>query len=477
MKDYDKLSYELNRIQIEVMQNKIPVIIIFEGYSAAGKGTLIGKTIGAMDPRAYRVISAFPSSPEKRRYVFLQDFFQSIPEYGKMSIFNNSWYTLLAFDKIKHELPEREINNQLKYINIFERQLSDDGCIIIKFFLNIDKSEQKERFNKLLSKKNTSFQVTSNDKFQNRHFSKFKSAYNNFIADTNSDFAPWHIIDGKSKDDAVSQVFLIITERIKSSLQSRKNTKAKIYLGEDINILPIKKLSEFDFLDNMDRAEYSEKLKYLQNKLKKLHAKLYLKKIPVIVGFEGWDAAGKGGVIHRFGGALDPRGSEVVPIAAPTEPDKKHHYLWRFWNNLPKTGHIVIFDRTWYGRVLVERVEGFSERSEWLRAYGEINEFEDYLVLSNNLVLKFFLNIDKDEQLKRFNARQNSPDKEWKITEEDWRNREKWDLYEAAIDDMLKYTNTSGVPWHVVSSNDKYASRIEILNTICRAIERRLDSD
>jgi len=474
MKEYRELKSKLNRIQIEVMKSDIPVIIIFEGYSSSGKGTVISKTIGAMDPRAYHVISSEHSEPSERRYTILQDFFQNTPEYGRMSIFESSWYSDLAFDKVKNDRPDSEINDQLKFINIFERTLNDDGCIIIKFFLDIDKNEQKKRFDKLLSKKNTKFRVSQNDRFQNKHFSKFKEAYEDFIERTNSSVAPWHIINSKDKDDAVFQVFSILTEKIGSLICGGRNTEAKIYTGKDIILEPAKKLRESVFLESMDTYEYSEKLKSLKNKLKKLHGELYLKKIPVIVGFEGWDAAGKGGAIHRFGGALDPRGSEVIPIAAPSELEKKHHYLWRFWRSLPKTGHIAIFDRTWYGKVLVERVEGFSSDTEWMRAYGEINEFEDYLVSGGHLIFKFFLNIDKDEQLRRFNLRQSVQEKHWKITDEDWRNREKWELYETAIDDMLTYTNTLNAPWHVISSNDKRASRIEILEIICRAIERRL---
>jgi polyphosphate kinase 2 (PPK2 family) len=215
-------------------------------------------------------------------------------------------------------------------------------------------------------------------------------------------------------------------------------------------------------------------LKKCQKRLRELHNELYRKKVPVIIAYEGWDAAGKGGNIKRIAAALDPRGYEVHPIASPLPHEKARHYLWRFWTRLPKAGHIAIFDRTWYGRVMVERLEGFCSENDWQRAYNEINEFEKELYDWGAVVIKFWVQIDKDTQLERFTLRQNTPEKQWKITDEDWRNREKWDLYEEAIDEMMQKTNTEFAPWYVLESNDKKYARIKALKTVIKEIEKRL---
>ncbi|HEY5961001.1 MAG TPA: polyphosphate kinase, partial [Polyangiaceae bacterium] len=193
-----------------------------------------------------------------------------------------------------------------------------------------------------------------------------------------------------------------------------------------------------------------------------------------IVLCEGWDAAGKGGSIRRLVSALDPRGYEVIPIAAPTKAELAMHYLWRFSLRLPKAGHIAVFDRTWYGRVLVERVEGFCPESKWRLAYDEIRDFEDYLVRWGYVLVKFWLHIDKDEQLRRFQAREADPNKNYKITPDDWRNREKWDAYEAAVADMLELTSTPHCPWTVIAGNDKPFARISVMQSVADAIKKRL---
>ena len=225
----------------------------------------------------------------------------------------------------------------------------------------------------------------------------------------------------------------------------------------------------------LTEEEYDTLLNQYQKRLRELHNELYRKKIPVIIAYEGWDAAGKGGNIKRITEALDPRGYEVHPIASPEPHEKARHYLWRFWNRLPKTGHVAIFDRTWYGRVMVERLEGFCSENDWQRAYVEINEFEKELADWNAVIVKFWVQIDKDTQLARFKERENTPEKRWKITDEDWRNREKWDLYEEAVNEMLQKTNTAYAPWHILESNDKKYARIKALKTVIEAIEKKME--
>ena len=236
-------------------------------------------------------------------------------------------------------------------------------------------------------------------------------------------------------------------------------------------------LSRADLTLSYTKEEYKERLKKLQKKIQKLHGELYRRRIPVVLGFEGWDAGGKGGAIKRLTQKMDPRGYVVHPTASPNDIERAHHYLWRFWIDMPKAGHVTIFDRTWYGRVMVERIEGFCSRGEWQRAYKEINDMERDLTDAGAIVLKFWMQIDKDEQERRFRAREENPEKRWKITDEDWRNRAKWDQYEEAVNEMLLRTSTPNAPWIVVEGNCKYYARIKVLETVCDAIEARIRED
>ena len=233
-------------------------------------------------------------------------------------------------------------------------------------------------------------------------------------------------------------------------------------------------LQDIDLTKELSPEEYKKRKKDLQKRMGRLHNEMYLKRVPVILAFEGWDAGGKGGAIKRITQSIDPRGYEVVPIASPNDIEKAHHYLWRFWDKFPKDGHMAIFDRTWYGRVLVERVENFASEEEWKRAYSEINNMEAHLVKSGAIVLKFWMHIDKDEQKKRFQQRQDTPEKQWKITGEDWRNREKWEAYEKAVDEMVVRTSTKEAPWHIIEANSKLYARIKVLEIVVAALEERL---
>ena len=262
--------------------------------------------------------------------------------------------------------------------------------------------------------------------------------------------------------------------QIKSSAGQCGMTRSDFIRARALGYRPRRRLSEVELDKEISEEEYKKELRHLQKKLNALHYRLYRKKIPVVIAYEGWDAAGKGGNIKRIAGALDPRGYEVHPIASPEPHEKARHYLWRFWTRLPKTGHIAIFDRTWYGRVMVERLEGFCSTNDWQRAYNEINEFEKELSQWGAVIIKFWVQIDKDTQLERFTERQNTPEKQWKITDEDWRNRDKWDQYEDAVNEMLQKTSTEYAPWHILESVDKKYARIKALKIVIEELEKAL---
>ena len=471
----ETLKTRLRALEQEIKEKKLPVIILFEGWGASGKGSIIGKTINCLDPRSYKVYSTVNASEEESRLPLMHRFWKNIPEKGKLSIFDRSWYQEIVPASIENKLKDEEVLDRMNMANVFERQLTDDGYLIIKFFLQIDRQEQKRRFKKLLDSKDTNWRVSDLDLKRNRNYNQYFVEYDKMLEYTNTDYAPWTVINSSNKYRTICEVFKTIIAAIDDRLLNRPSEigeEPKRRIPREIFTMATKPPLSLIKLDKtLSDDIYTEELKKQQKRLSKLHQRLYSSKLPVVICFEGWDAAGKGGTIRRIASALDPRGFEAVPIAAPAPFELNRHYLWRFWQHLPKSGHVVIFDRTWYGRVLVERVEGLTDEKRWRAAYQEINEFENNLFESGVLVLKFWLHIDKDEQLRRFNDRMNTPEKRWKITDEDWRNRDKWDQYELAINDMLQKTSTDFAPWHIIENNDKKFGRIRTLNILNDTLE------
>ena len=300
---------------------------------------------------------------------------------------------------------------------------------------------------------------------------------------TDTDYAPWTIVEATDRRFATVKIYTTVIEALKEAVAEKKAEAGREISQEteetetwENRELEESVLAKVDLTKSYTEKEYHKKKKKLQKKIKKLHGELYRRQIPVIIGFEGWDAGGKGGAIKRLTEKMDPRGFTVNTTAAPNDYEKAHHYLWRFWKNVPKKGHVAVYDRTWYGRVMVERIEGFCTKKEWQRAFKEINDMEAQFVQSGAIVLKFWMQIDKEEQRKRFEERQKNPEKQWKITEEDWRNRDKWDAYEEAVNEMLIRTSTPEAPWVIVEGNCKYYARIKVLEAVIEAIEKRLES-
>ncbi|MBQ4363619.1 MAG: polyphosphate:AMP phosphotransferase [Oscillospiraceae bacterium] len=470
----EKARMELAVRQMAVKDKELPVLVIMDGWGAAGKGSILGKVIKNMDPRFFKCETLSQPTQEELRRPFLYRYFVRIPAAGKFSFFDGSWMGEVTSRYLHDEISEKEYKKQLVSIKRFERQLNDSGYLVVKFFFHIDEKVQKKRLKALEEDEVTAWRVSDKDKWQNKHYDKCLEVYDEYLETTNQFVAPWYFIDSSSRKWAELQMTEILVSSIDTALKNKDSKQTAPLLQNTFPLKPIPKLSEIPLDKTVPEEEYREQLEKLQDRLAELHNELYHKKIPVIIAYEGWDAAGKGGNIKRVAAALDPRGYEVHPIASPEPAEKARHYLWRFWRRLPKDGHIAIFDRTWYGRVMVERLEGFCSENDWQRAYNEINEFERELADWGAVVIKFWVQIDKDTQLARFTERQNTPEKQWKITDEDWRNREKWDLYEVAVDEMLQKTNTAYAPWHVLESNDKKYARLKALRTIIEAIEKKL---
>ena len=464
---------KLERQQQLLREQKLPVIVLFEGWGAAGKGSAIGRLIYNLDPRFFSVavMESAPSEEESRR-PFLYRFFKEIPEAGQITIFDSGWMEQTIREKLTGILFQQEYQRRVDSINTFERQLADNGYLLVKLFLHICEKEQRERLRTLSASASTAWRVNQYDWQQNKHYDVYLEAFDQYLADTDRPYAPWHIVDGTDKKAVDLQIIRILTDSIQTALEKGVPSAPVTYRKFPLKRMP--RLAEVALDKALPEDDYKKQLKKQQDRLRQLHNELYQRRIPAVILYEGWDAAGKGGNIRRVAEALDPRGYEVFPIASPEPHEKNRHYLWRFWTRLPKDGHIAILDRSWYGRVMVERIEGFCTEADWKRAYNEINEFENELVNWGAVLLKFWLHIDQDTQLQRFTDRQNTPEKQWKITDEDWRNREKWPAYEVAVDEMLQKTSTTFAPWEIIESCDKPYARIKTLKIIADHLEAAL---
>lgn len=480
-KKMEKLEPKLGRLQRECREYGIPVMIAFEGYGASGKGVQIGELIKALDPRGFEVYAVKNETEEEKMYPFMWRFWTKLPADGRIAIYDSSWYRRVLVDRFDKKVKKSGLADAYQSICSFEEQLTAGGMVMIKIFLAIDKKEQKKRFDKLLECEETAWRVSKGDMKRHKNFEKYQQMNEEMLTRTDTEYAPWNIVEAVDRKYAAAKIYAIVVHTLEEKIEEiKRRKKAEKKAGKQAgfsvsnNKLKESILGKADLSLSYTKEEYKKKLVKLQKKMEKLHGELYRRRIPVVLGFEGWDAGGKGGAIKRLTERMDPRGYVVHPTASPNDIEKAHHYLWRFWVDMPKAGHVTIFDRTWYGRVMVERIEGFCTKQEWQRAYKEINDMEKDLTDAGAIVLKFWMQIDKDEQARRFKARQENPEKQWKITDEDWRNREKWAQYEEAVDEMLIRTSTSNAPWIVVEGNNKYYARIKVLETVVKAIEERL---
>ncbi|HLO49870.1 MAG TPA: polyphosphate:AMP phosphotransferase [Kamptonema sp.] len=470
------LMKQLRSLQKACWEKKLPVILVLEGWAAAGKGGLVKKMVGYIDPRGFAVHPIWPATPEERSYPFLWRFWQKLPARGQMSIFYHSWYTHVLEDRLFDRVSDAQIPMVMRQINAFERLMVDDGVAIAKFWIHLSKKELKHRLKKLENDELQAWRVRPEDWHQAKNYDEYKSFAEEMVVQTSTGPAPWTLVEGNCQRWARVKVLTQMAATITEALDRLHLQSPPLAVTIQNRLEP----TEPDFLTqvNLSQAlasqEYKHQLRQEQARLGKLQQSIHEHKMSVLVLFEGWDAAGKGGAIKRLTDNLDPRSYVVNTFAAPTNEEKAHHYLWRFWRSLPNTGKIAIFDRSWYGRVMVERVEAFATEPEWRRAYQEINEFEEHLTSAGCVLVKFWLHINQEEQLKRFNERHDNAFKQYKLTEEDWRNREKWPLYEVAINQMIQRTSTPTAPWTVIPANDKYFARVKVIETVVEAIRNQI---
>jgi polyphosphate:AMP phosphotransferase len=455
---------------------QFPVIILIGGVDGAGRGETVNLLNEWMDPRYLQTHGMGEPSDEELDRPMMWRFWRELPAKGKTGIFLGSWYTWPIINRVQGLTKTADLDQSLERAKRLEKMLADEGALILKFWMHLSRDKQEKRLSLLEKDPKTRWRVTERDWEHFKKYDKFRKVSESVIRHTSTAEAPWTIIEGFDPHYRSLTVGKIILDALRKRLQQadKKNTAISapppIPSIDNLDILKILNLNQ-----KLDKKKYQEDLEKYQGKLALLTRNPKFKNITVIAVFEGNDAAGKGGAIRRITGALDARCYNVIPIAAPTEEERAQPYLWRFWRHIPRRGRVTIFDRSWYGRVLVERVEKFCTEANWMRAYSEINDFEAQLVRHNIVVVKFWLTISKEEQLLRFKERESIAFKHFKITAEDWRNREKWDEYEMAVCDMMDRTSTEIAPWTLVEANDKYFARIKILKTMCEQIEALLN--
>jgi polyphosphate:AMP phosphotransferase len=444
---------------------------VIGGVDGAGKGETVNLLHAWMDPRHIHNFALDNPTDEERERPAIWRFWRVLPPKGQTGILLGSWYTTPITKRVYSETKDAELDQEMDQIVRFERMLASEGVLILKFWFHISKKQQKERLKELQRKASTRWRVTEAEWEHFKLYDKFLTVSERALRRTDTAEAPWTIVAGADVRYRSLMVGKFILEAVRKRLDTPASPPVTPHappISDPIDNVHV--LKELDLGLRLEKKPYEEGLNRSQRRLNLLTREPGFKNISVVVVFEGPDAAGKGGAIRRITGALDARQYRVLPISAPTEEERAQPYLWRFWRHIPRRGKFAMFDRSWYGRVLVERVEELCSEADWIRAYGEINDFEEQLALHRMVIVKFWLQISPEEQLRRFKERAETGFKRYKITPDDWRNREKWDRYERAASDMIDRTSTSIAPWTLVEANDKRYARIKVLQTLCDRI-------
>ncbi len=467
-----QLRPELLNAQFTLKEHKRSAIVIVDGFDGAGKGEVVHRLNEWLDPRGVETHAFWESSDEEDQRPFYWRFWRRLPARQHIGILFGSWYSRPLERRAGGISDSAEFEREARRIRDFEEMLIADGAIIVKLWFHLTKQAQRERLSELEADPESRWRVVPSDWEHHKNYDNHAKAAQRLLKLTHTPAAPWQIIGSSHRRRRELTAAQTVCESVRNALEAPH--------APSVPASPLPPagrhgaLAKADLSRRIESEDYRHELKELQGRLEMLAWTAREKKVGCVAVFEGWDAAGKGGAIRRMTQAMDPRLFHLFSIAAPTKEELAHHYLWRFWRVLAKGGKMTIYDRSWYGRVLVERLEKLASPAEWSRAYDEINEFEAQLIEHGSIVMKFWLHIDKDEQLQRFKARQKTPHKRHKITEEDWRNREKWDAYETAVDEMIARTNSPAAPWSVIPANQKKFARIQVLKTVCARLEERL---
>jgi polyphosphate:AMP phosphotransferase len=473
-----KLREALLNAQWNLSQSgKGPVLLIISGVEAGGRGETANKLTEWMDPRHIRVVAFGPRTGDELVRPLPWRYWRALPPRGRVGIFMNAWYNEALAAHLSGRNSNERLELQLESIRHHERMLVEEGLVLLKFWIHLSKTDQKRRLERLQSDPRTRWRVTRRDWDAWQLYSKSHGLWERVLRESSSGEAPWYVVEGTDDHYRYLTVGRILLEAMSGVVVAKgpRATARTITPPAPSVIDNTRLIRELDLSKTLPARRYQRDLEKYQAELAQLTRRKRFAKRSLILVFEGVDAAGKGGAVRRVTAALDARQYVTVPVAAPTEEERAHPYLWRFWRHVPPLEGITIFDRSWYGRVLVERVEGFATVADWMRAYEEINQFEEQLIAGGAVVVKFWLQISQAEQLRRFRAREKVAFKQFKITPEDWRNRKKWGAYERAVADMVDRTSTELAPWTLVEAEDKKYSRVKILRTIGQRLEAALD--
>ncbi len=475
----DELRTQLLEVQRQLRETNIPVVLIVSGVEAAGKGEVVNRLNEWLDTRGVQTFAFWELSDEELERPRYWRFWRTLPARGEITILFGGWYLAPIEQRFRGNCDDASLDAELNRIVDFERMLTHDGALVVKFWFHLSEPDQKRRLKELSRDDRSRWKMLPEKSKFSEQYHLFEHVAERVIRQSDRGISPWYLIeaeDTRYRDLTVGKTLLqALRSRINQPLPMDPAPTADPLELPDSTSAQITLLDQLDLTQQLDRDDYKKALKRYQQEINELSWKAYKQKRSTVLVFEGVDAGGKGGAIRRITSAVDARLYRTMSVAAPTDEEKAHHYLWRFWRLIPRAGHIIIYDRSWYGRVLVERVEGFAKESEWRRAYSEINEFEEQLVESGSILLKFWLQVGEEEQLRRFKDREATPYKQYKITDEDWRNREKWPQYKAAVNEMVARTSTEHAPWTLVEGDDKPYARIKVLRTVCEALRAALD--
>ncbi len=461
--------------QFEAQESaQFPVIILIGGVDGAGKGETLNRLNAWMDPRLIETHGMDLPTPEEQGFPPMWRFWRALPPKGKIGIFVGSWYTKPILDRVLGAAGEAQLDQSIDDINRFERMLADEGALILKFWLHLSKKAQKKRLDFLEKNPRTAWRVTDDDWRRFKRYDEFRDTSEHVLRRTSKGHAPWIVVEGADARYRQLTVGTTIVTALRDRLDRAEDEATSRLAPPAPAITDLNVINSLDLTQELGEKDYARRLEDRKGRLNALSRDRKFRDRAVVAVFEGNDAAGKGGAIRRVTAALDARQYRVVRSASPTDEEGARPYLWRFWRHVPRHGHFTIFDRSWYGRVLVERVEGFAAPADWMRAYGEINDFEAEMVRHGIVVVKFWLAISRREQLRRYEARRETGYKRFKLTDEDWRNRERWDEYVRAVSDMVDRTSTEIAPWTLVEAEDKRFARIRVLETLCDRLEDAL---
>lgn len=475
--EYPKLRTEFLDTQFDLIESKqFPVILLVAGMEGTGVIDALASAQKVLDTRHVVTFALDTPTGEESERPRMWRFWRVLPPRGEIGIYAGSWYSAPFADRVLDKINKAQFEQQLDAIKRFESMLTAEGALILKFWFHLNKDEQKKRLKKLEKNERTSWRIEASPWGGSKRYKEVMHAAEHMMRITGTDRAPWIPVNAANRYYRSLKVGNTILSAVRARLDQGQPVEAPPVAApiSSPDVDQVTLLSALDLSLKLEREDYRKQLSHYQDRLNELVWSKKFKKRSLVLVFEGNDAAGKGGSIRRIIEFLDPRRYRVNQFAAPTDEEKAQPYLWRFWRRLPRRSHIAIFDRSWYGRVLVERVEGFCSEADWRRAYNEINDFESELTEAGNIVIKFWLAIDKDEQTRRFKVREETGYKRYKITAEDWRNREKWDEYAQAVCDMVDHTATPKAPWVLVEANDKLYARVKVLKTVCEQIEKSL---